>query len=113
MIRGGNLGEGFGLGAIGLVAARTDHGGVEFGGLHGGGIVGVLGLGSVAGFTGDDDMLALLFLIDHVGMAGLADIVAGEGCWPGRDLRDGGAAIVSVLAKTVGDDEGAQADEGN
>ena len=81
--------------------------------LHGGGIVGVFGLGSVAGFAGDDDVLALLFLIDHVGMAGLADIVAGVGDRAGGDFGDGGAAIVSVLAETVGDDEGTQADEGN
>ena len=108
-----NLGEGFGLGAIGFVAAGAEDCGVEFGRGHGGGIVGVAGLGSVAGFAGDDDMLALLFLIDYVGVAGFAGVVAGEGDWPGRDLGDGGASIVAVLAETARNDGGAQDDEGH
>ena len=111
MIGGDDLGEGFGFGAVGLVTAGAGDGGVELGGLHGGRIVGVLALGSMAGFAGDDDVLAELFLIDHVGVTCLADIVAGEGRGAGSDLRDGGAAIVSILAETVGNDNGAQANE--
>ncbi len=56
-------------------------------------------------------MLALLFLVDDVGMAGLAGVVAGEGHGPGGDLGDGGAAIVPVLPKAARDDDGAQDDE--
>jgi len=71
------------------------------------------GLGSVTGFAWDDDMAALVFLIDHVGMAGLAGFVAGEGYRAGRGLGDGRATIVSVLAKAFGNDDGAQGDESN
>ncbi len=111
MIGGDDLEEGFGFGAVGFVTAGAGDGGVELGGLYGSGIVGMLGLGSVASFAGDDDVLAELLLIDHVGVAGLADIVTGEGRGAGSDLSDGGAAIVSILAETVGNDEGAQANE--
>ena len=104
-------GKSFGLGAVGFVAAGADDGGVELRRLYRCGIVSMLGLGSVAGFAGDNHMPALLFMIDDVGMAGLAYIVAGEGDGPGRDLSNGSAAIVSVLAKALRNDEGAQGDE--
>ena len=113
MLCGRDLGEGFGLGAVRFVAAGAEDGGVELRGCHGGGIVSVLGLGSVAGFAGDNDVLALLLLIDHVGVAGFAGTMAGEGNRPGRDLGEGGATIVAVLAKTTRHDGGAQHNEGN
>jgi hypothetical protein len=68
----------------------------------------MLGQGSVASLASDHHMLALLFLIHHVGMAGLAGIVAGKGNRPGRDLGDRRASIVAVLSKTVRYDSGAQ-----
>ena len=71
----------------------------------------MLGLGPVAGFAGNPYMLALLFLLDHVGVAGFANIVTSEGHGPGRDLGNGGAAIMSVLAKTARNDGGPQDDE--
>jgi hypothetical protein len=113
VIGGGDLGESFGLGAVGLVAAGADDGSIELWRLYGGRGVGVLGLGSVSGLARDDDALAQFFLIDHVSMATLASIVAGEGGWPGRDFSNGCAAIVSVLAETVGDHESTQANESN
>jgi len=79
VVRGNDLRESFRLGAVGFVAASADDGGVEFRRLDGGWVVGVLGLGSVAGFAGDDDVLAELFLIDNVGVAGLANVVSGMG----------------------------------
>lgn len=109
---GGNLGEGSGLGTVGFVTAGAEDGGVELGRGDGGRIVGVAGLGSVAGFARDDYVLTLLFLIDYVGVAGFAGIVAGEGDRAGGDLSDGGATIVTVLAETAGYDGGAQDDEG-
>ena len=111
VIGSGNLGEGFGLGAIGFVATAAEDEGVELRGSHGGGIVGVAGLGSMAGFAGNDHMLALLFLIHYVGVAGFAGVVAGEGDGAGGDLGDGCAPIVTVLAKGAGHDGGAQDDE--
>jgi len=69
------------------------------------------GLCSVASFAGNHHVLALLFLLDHVDMTSLADIVTSEGYGPGRDLGNGVAAIVPVLAKTAGNDSGSQNDE--
>lgn len=73
----------------------------------------MLGLGSMTGFARDDYVAALLFLIDHVGMTGLAGFVAGKGDGAGRGLGDGSATVVPILAKAFGDDGGAQDDEGN
>jgi hypothetical protein len=110
VICGCDLRKGFGLGAVGFVAAGADDG-VELRWFHGGGIVSMLGLGSVAGFAGDDDVFALLLLFHHVGMAGLAHVVAGMGYGTGGGFGDGGAAIVSVLAEGARDDGGAQEKE--
>lgn len=65
----------------------------------------------VAGFAGDHHVLALLLLIDDVGMAGLAGIVTGEGNRPSGCLSDGVAAVVSILSKTMGHHGSAQDDE--
>jgi hypothetical protein len=58
-------------------------------------------------------MLALLLLINDVGMAGLARVMASEGYGAARCFGDGGAAIVPVLPESAGDNGGAQDDEGN
>ena len=73
----------------------------------------MLFLSSVAGFAGDNDVLALLLLIDHVSVAGFAGAMAGKGNRPGGDLRDCGAPIVPILPKTARNDGGAQDDERN
>jgi len=111
VVGGDDLGEGFGLGAVGFVAAGAEDGCVELGRRHRGRVVGVTRLGSVAGFAGDDDVPALFFLIDYVGVAGFAGVVSGKGDWPGGDLGDGGATVVAVLAKAARDDGGPQDDE--
>ncbi len=111
MLCGGDLGEGLRLGTVGLVATGADDGGIELGRFHGGRVVSMPGLGSVASFAGDDDVLALLLLVYNVGMAGLAGVMAGEGDRPRRCLGDGSAAIVAVLAEAARDDGGAQEKE--
>lgn len=111
VICGCDLRKGFGFGAVAFVAAGADDGGVEFRRLDGGGIVGMLGLGSVAGFAWNDDVLALLLLFHNVGVAGLAHVVTGMSDGTGRGLGNGGAAIVSVLAEAARDDGGAQEKE--
>lgn len=113
VIGGDDLGESFGLGAVGFVAASAEDRGVQFGRLDRGRVVGVFGLGSVAGFAGDHNVLAQLFLIDDIGVAGFADFVAGMGDGAGSGFRDGVAAVVAVVAETVRHDGGAQQDEGD
>ena len=70
-------------------------------------------LGTVAGLARNNHMPALLLLIDDVGMAGLARIVARKGNRPSCDLRDRCAPIVPVLAKAPRNNCGTQDDEGN
>ena len=111
VICGCDLRKGFGLGAVGFVAAGADDGGVELGRFDGGGIVGMPGLSSVAGFAGNDDVLALLLLFHDVGVAGLAHVVAGMGDGAGRGFGDGGAAIMSVLAEAARDNRATQKKE--
>ncbi len=113
MVGGDNLGEGFGLGAVGLMTAGADDRGVELRGLDGCGIVGVLGLRAVAGFARDDHVAALLFLVNDLSVAGLADLMAGVGDGASGDLGDGVAAVVSILTEAVRDDGGAKKDEGD
>ena len=99
--------------AVGFVTARTDHGRIQLRRCDGCGIVGVFGLGSVAGFARNDNVLALLFLVNDVGMAGFTSIMTGEGYRPGCDLGDRSTAIVAVLPKTARYDGGAQDNERN
>lgn len=102
VVGGGDLGEGLRLGAIGFVTAGTNDSGIEFGGLHRGGIIGVFGLGSVASLASNDYVLAKFLLIGDVAMAGLAGVVPGEGNRAGRDFVKSRAAIVAILPKAVG-----------
>lgn len=66
---------------------------------------------AMARLTGDNHVLALLFLIYDVGMAALANVVAGKRDRPGRSLRNGSTAIVPVLSKAARNDSRAQNDE--
>ena len=68
-------------------------------------------LRAMTGFAGDVRVPSKLLLIDDVGVTSFADFVTGEGWCPGGDLGDGVAAIVTVLAETLGDDRGAEDDE--
>jgi len=111
MIGGDDLGKSFGLGAVGFVAAGADDRRVELRRFYGCRIVGMFGLGPVAGFARDDHMPALLLQIDYVGVAGLANIMAGESHRAGCDLSNSIAAIVPVLSKAARDDDGSQGNE--
>src|SRR5579872_1961202 len=68
---------------------------------------------TVARFARNHHMLALFLLLTYVGMAGLANIVAGEGHGPCGDFRNGVATIMPILSKAPRDDQGAQCDECN
>ena len=108
-----NLRKALRFSAVGFVAAGTHNGRVELRRDNGRGIVGMLGLGSMAGFARYHYMLALLLLLNYVSMAGLANIVAGEGHGAGRDLRYGSAAIMPILPKAAWDYRSTQDDERN
>jgi len=99
MVGGSNLREVFRLGCVRLVTAHAEYRRVELRRLHRGRIVGVLGLGSMAGLAIDVGMLAALFLVEHVGMAGLASFMACEVDRPRGDFRHGVPAVVPVLSK--------------
>ena len=111
MIGAGDLGESFGLGAIGFVAARADDSRVGQLWLHGCGIISMLALRPVAGFAGNIGVATELLLIDDLGVASFADFVSGKRRSSSGDLGDGITTVVSVLTETLGDDGGAQQDE--
>lgn len=71
----------------------------------------MFGLGSVAGLAGNDDVLAEFFLIDDVGVAAFADLVPGMGNRASGDFGNGRTAIVAILTKRAGNDDGAQEHE--
>ncbi len=108
VIRRGNLRKALRFGTVGFVTAGTHDGCVQLPGLHRTGIVRVLGQGPVASLASDNHMLAKLFLIHDVGMAGLAGVVPGKRNRSGRDLADRRASIVAILPKTVRYDSGPQ-----
>jgi len=97
------------LGGIGLMATDTEDGGVEFGRLHGGGIVGVFCQWSVAGFTVHVRVPAVFFLVENVGVAGFASLVAGIVDGAGGELGQSVPAVVAVLSKTARNQKAADA----
>ena len=102
VISGDDLGECFRLGAVCLMATRTDYCRIRKLRLHGYGIVGMPGLRTVTGFAGNVSVTPEFLLIDNVGVAPFADLVAREGGGAGGDLSDGVAAVVTELAKALG-----------
>ena len=106
-----DLRKSFRLGAVGFVTTGTEYRRVEFGGSDRCRILGMPGKGSVAGLTRNHHVLAQLLLVDDLGVAALARLVAGESNGTSRDLGDGIAAIVAVLSEAVGDHSRAQDDE--
>ena len=84
------------------------HRRIQLFGLNRPGILCVLGLGSMAGLASHHYMFALLLHIHHVGVTGLASLVAGKGNRPGGCLADGGTAVVPVLPKTARHERGSQ-----
>lgn len=71
----------------------------------------MLGLCAVAGFTGNDDMLAQFLLIDHVGMAAFANLVPGMSDGPRCNFSNGRSAVVAVLPETLRHHRGSQNQE--
>ena len=71
----------------------------------------MLGQGSVAGFAGNHHMLALLLLLDDVGVADLAGIVAGKRNRVGCRLCDSSSAVVAVLPKAARHNRNSQNEE--
>ncbi len=69
-------------------------------------------LGSMASLAGNDHMLALLFHIDNIGVAGFTNVVASKGHGSRRDFSNGRTTIMTVLAKAVRHDSRTQNDEG-
>ncbi len=108
VIRDNNLRKALRLGAVGLVAAGTHHGCVQFLGLYRSGIIGVPGQSSVASLASNHHMLAKLLLVYDVGVAGLAGVASGKCNRSGRDLTDRRSSIVAILPKAVRYDGGAQ-----
>jgi hypothetical protein len=111
MICARDLRECLWLGAVGFVTTRTDDRGVGQFRRDGGRIVGVFALRSVAGFAWDVGVASELLHIDDFGVAAFADLMTGECRRARRDFADGIAAVVSVLAKALGDDGGAEQHE--
>ena len=110
---GCDLGDPFRLGAVGLMTACTNHGGIELWRLDGRGIIGVSGLRTVAGLARHGDMFTELFLIDNLGVACLANIASGMRDRACRDFFDGIGTVMAVLAKRAGHDRGAEDNESN
>ncbi len=95
------LGKAFGFRAIGFVATAANECRIQLWRFNRCGIVSMASQCSVACLAGHDHMFALLLLIDHIGMTGLAGIVTCKGNRPSRCLGDRSPAIVPVLAKAA------------
>ncbi len=89
------------FGAVGLMTTGAHHRRIQLLGLNRTGILCVLGLGSMAGLASHDYMFALLLLIHHVGVTGLASLMTGKGNRPGGYFGDRITAVVPVLPKTA------------
>ena len=107
----GDLREVLRLGGAGCMAADTQHGSIQFGGLHGGWIVGMVCQWPVACLTVHSGVLSAGFGGSDVGVAGLAGLMAGKVDGLRCDLRDGSATIVSILAECLWHHEMAQEEE--
>ena len=101
VIRRDHLRKALRFGSIGLMATGTYDGCIQLRRLHRAGIVRVLRQGPVASLASDNHMLAKLFLIHDVGMAGLAGIMPGKRNRPRRNFADRRPSIVAILPKTT------------
>jgi len=101
VIRSYDLRESPWLSAVGFMAAGADDGRVQLWRSHRRRIVGMLGQASMASLAGNHHMLALLLLLDDVGMASFAGIVSGKSNGMGCRLCDSSAAVVAVLPKAT------------
>ncbi len=98
---------------IGFVAAGADDCRIKLWRDHIPGIVRVLSLRAMASLAGNDDVLALPLLLNHICVAGLANFVSGVRSGTSGDLGNGGSAIMSILTETLGHNRGSQQREGD
>lgn len=85
------------------MAAGAEYGGIELARFRGRRVVRVHGQRSVARFAIHMPMLAILFLIEDVNMAGFAALVAGEFDGSDGNFRYRVPAIVPVLSEAFWD----------
>ena len=111
VIRRYDLRKSLRLGAVGFVTACAHDGRIQFPRGHRCWIVGMLGQCSVTGLTRNHHMFTLFFLLDDVGVARLASLVAGEGNRACRSLSDRSPAIMAVFPKAMRDDRRSQNQE--
>ena len=111
MFGGDHLGEPFGFGRILLMAAAAEVGDVGEGGLERAGIVGVFGLGTVAGFARDVGVFAGRAFLGGVFMAQHTGVLTGESDGMLADGGQGAGTVVAVLAEVPGDHRAANGEE--
>ena len=105
MIGGNNLRKGLGLRRIRLMAADAEYGRIEFFGGHGSRIIRVLGKRSVAGLAIHVRVLAIFFLLENVGVAAFAGLMAGKINWTSGNFRQSIAPVVAVLSEAFWDEK--------
>ena len=93
------------------MAAGAENGGIGLGWGHGTRIIGVLRLRSVAGLAVHVRMHAGLLHFEYVAVTCLTSVMPGVVRLAAPDLTDRGGAVVSILAKTFGDNEAANSPE--
>ena len=86
------------------MATHAERSGVDLGGWRHGGVSRMHGLRAVAGLAVHIGVLAGFLGIEHVGVAGITRIMAGEVHGARGDFIDGGSAVVAVLAEALGYD---------
>jgi len=92
------------LGRACRVTANAKNGGIELR-WNDGWIIGVLSKRPMAGLAVDTRMFARLLHIQHVGVAGLAGIMAGEVDRAGGYLCNRRSTVVSIFAEALRHDE--------
>ena len=108
---GDHLREGLRLGGVLFVAAAAEVGDIGELGDVGGGVVGMPGEGTVAGFAGDVGVLTGGASFGLVIVAHDALVLAGVRNGALAGFEQGGGAVVAVLAEGFGDDYGTYDEE--
>jgi len=104
VIFGNHLGELLRLGRVGLMALGAKFGSVRQDRFGLARIIGVHGLGAMAGFAGDNNMFAGLEDFELILMTHFTCGAAGEGDWLGSDIVEGAWTEVTVFAEAGGDE---------
>jgi hypothetical protein len=108
---GDHLREGLRLGGVLFVAAAAEVGDIGELGDVGGGVIGMPGEGTVAGFAGDVGVLTGGASFGLVIVAHDALVLAGVRNGALAGFEQGGGAVVAVLAEGLGDDYGTYDEE--